>query len=46
MSSNGELGSAGQNSRSLGLPGVPLNRAVQLFLHRLLPMSRNITTYK
>lgn len=32
MSSNGELGLAGQKSRSLGLPGAPLHKAAQLFL--------------
>lgn len=43
MSSNGQLGSTGQTSKSLGLPGIPLYKAAQLFFRQFLAMSRNIT---
>lgn len=43
MSSNGELRLASQKSRSQGLPGEPLHKAAQLFLHQFLSLSWNIT---
>lgn len=40
MSSNGQLGSTGQTSKSLG---IPLYKAAQLFFRQFLAMSGNIT---